>query len=58
MNFKWNKKGKCLIDLEKGEQILVKSKNDSMFFLQITVDEFDDLLFTKRENLKGEINEL
>ena len=57
MNFRWNKDS-CLIDLERGEQILVKSKNDSAYFLQITIDEFDDLLFVKRENLKGETNGL
>jgi len=48
------KEGKdaAVITLKPKETLLILSKNDQHYFLQVTVDEYDDLIFTKRENLK------
>lgn len=44
------KEKSCLIELDRGEIALVLAKRDKRFFLQVEVDEYDDLCFTKREN--------
>ena len=50
MEFKW-KEGVTLINIENGEKLLVNHKG-SVRFLEIEVDEFDDICFSHRENLK------
>ena len=41
------------IVLKRGDTLIVNSENDSRYFLQVTND-FDDLCFVKRQNLKEE----
>lgn len=57
MEQKWKydkekKKHNCLIELEQGETLLILSKNDKAYFLQVAVDEYDDLVFAKRNNFR------
>jgi hypothetical protein len=52
MKLTW-KKNSCHLELEHGETLLITAKNDKAHFLQVTVDEHDDLCFAKRQNLKG-----
>jgi len=50
MEFKW-KNGVTLINMEKGEKLLV-NHNGSVRFLEVEVDNYSDLCFKSRENLK------
>ena len=53
MEIKLNKKkNKCQIILEPKEELYILSKNDKAYFLQVSVDEYDDIIFLKRQNFK------
>ncbi len=45
------KKGVVLIDIEKGDKLLVTHEG-SIRFLEIDVDDYDDIGIITRENLK------
>jgi len=46
------KDGNCHIEIEKGEKLLITSKCDNMYFLEVAIDAYDDICFAKRQNLK------
>ena len=48
----WKKEWHLLIELEPKENLLVLSKKDKTYFLQVAVDKYDDLIFAKRINEK------
>ena len=50
MEFVW-KDGITKIELDKGEKLLITHKG-SIRFLQVEVDNYDDVCFNARENLK------
>ena len=45
-------KDRCQIILEPKEELYILSKNDKAYFLQVSVDEYDDIIFLKRQNFK------
>ena len=54
MKLNW-KKNSCNLELEQGETLLITAKNDKAHFLQVTIDEYDDLCFAKRQNLHTKV---
>jgi len=53
MNLSWRPNA-CHIDMEKGEKLLITSKDDKSHFLEVSIDEYDDICFKKRQNLGGD----
>lgn len=51
---KKNSAGKdCIhIEMDRGEEAIIISKNDKSYFLQVEIDPYDDICFSKRENFK------
>jgi len=43
--------------LGQGETLIVISENNKSHFLQVEVDEYDDIVFRKRQNLSKENGE-
>ena len=56
MEISWHEKH-CKIILDRGEEVIIKSKHDPRCpFLQVSIDEYDDITYCRREDLAHKKN--